>query len=74
MKTVERLLLIYTIILIAQASEIPFLTRNFSVPDNSYALHLTAGDYLNVSVSWTTPDIDMDIYFYPSGVDLLYSD
>lgn len=75
MKTVERLLLICTIILIAQASEIPFLTRNFSVPDNSYAIHLTAGDHLNVSVSWAgVPDIDMDIYFYPSGVDLLGND
>lgn len=74
MKTVERLLLICTIISITQTSEIPFLTRNLSVPDNSYAIHLTAGDLLNASVSWTpapAPDLDMDIYLYPSGVDLL---
>lgn len=72
MKTVERLLLICTIISITQTSEIPFLTRNLSVPDNSYAIHLTAGDLLNASVSWATaPDLDMDVYLYPSGVDLL---
>lgn len=76
MKTVERLLLICTIISITETSEIPFLTRNLSVPDNSYAIHLTAGDLLNASVSWApapapAPDLDMDVYLYPSGVDLL---
>lgn len=54
---------------------LPSCTIDFSlvkgaIPSLIYPLNLNAGDSIKGTCSWTV-SADLDVYFYPSGTDLL---
>ncbi len=49
---------------------IDFSLVNGAIPSLIYPLNLNAGDSIKATCSWTA-SVDIDLYLYPSGTDLL---
>ena len=58
------------LIILGSSTLIPYQLVSGYIPSLIYPLNLNAGDSIIGTCSWTV-DADLDVYFYPSGTDLL---
>lgn len=70
MKLSKKLSILSMLILIGNCAIKNFVTFTSNIPSYTYPYALNAGDTIVATLSWQTA-LDLDIYFYTQGSDLL---
>lgn len=72
--SINFILLTLCSILFSKATWLTYTSFRGYLPTHTYPLTLNAGDRINATVKWANTSADIDVYLYPSGVDLLLLD
>ena len=69
--SINFILLTLCSVMYSKATWLTYTSFRGYLPTHTYPLTLNAGDRINATVKWANTSTDIDVFLYPSGVDLL---